>query len=167
MSSYCQVYGLETVSLRYFNVFGPRQGADSPYSGVLAKFIQQMLEGTRPTIFGNGEQGRDFTYIDNIVSANLLACAAPAAQVAGKVFNVACGQQHTLKEIYRLLAKLIGFDRPPLYAPTRTGDIRHSQADISAAAEAFGYRPLIGVKEGLERTVAWYRETLKLPVASR
>jgi nucleoside-diphosphate-sugar epimerase len=167
MSSYWQVYGLETVSLRYFNVFGPRQGADSPYSGVLAKFIQQMLEGTRPTIFGNGEQGRDFTYIDNIVSANLLACAAPAEKVAGKVFNVACGGQHTLKEIYQLLTKLIGFDRPPLYGPARTGDILNSQADISAAAEAFGYRPLIGVKEGLERTVEWYRETLKLPVASR
>src|SRR6202522_875862 len=144
MSSYWQVDWVETVSLRYFNVFGPRQGADSPYSGVLAKFIQQMLEGTRPTIFGNGEQGRDFTYIDNVVSAHLRACAAPAEKVAGRVFNVACGQQHTLKEIYQLLAKLIGFARPPLYAPTRTGDIRHSQADSSAAAEAFWYRPLIG-----------------------
>jgi nucleoside-diphosphate-sugar epimerase len=167
MSSYWQVYGLETVSLRYFNVFGPRQGADSPYSGVLAKFIQQMLEGTRPTIFGSGEQGRDFTYIDNVVSANLLACAAPAEKVAGKVFNAACGGQHTLKEIYQLLAKLIGFDLPPLYGPPRTGDILNSQADISAATEAFGYRPSIGVKEGLERTVEWYRQTLKLPVASR
>jgi UDP-glucose 4-epimerase len=153
--------------LRYFNVFGPRQGADSPYSGVLAKFIQQMLEGTRPTIFGSGEQGRDFTYIDNVVSANLLACAAPAEKVAGKVFNAACGGQHTLKEIYQLLAKLIGFDLPPLYGPPRTGDILNSQADISAATEAFGYRPSIGVKEGLERTVEWYRQTLKLPVASR
>jgi nucleoside-diphosphate-sugar epimerase len=153
------------VSLRYFNVFGPRQGADSPYSGVLAKFIQQMLGGTRPTIFGDGDQGRDFTYIENIVSANLLACAAPADKVAGKVFNVACGGQHTLKEIYQLLAELTGFDRPPLYGPPRTGDILHSQADISAAAEAFGYHPVIGVKEGLERTVEWYRE--KLPLASR
>jgi nucleoside-diphosphate-sugar epimerase len=166
MSSYWQVYGLETVSLRYFNVFGPRQGADSPYSGVLAKFIQQMLEGTRPTIFGTGEQGRDFTYIDNVVSANLLACAAPAARVAGKVFNTACGSQHTLKEMYQLLANMIGFTQPPLYAPPRTGDILNSQADITAAAEAFGYRPSVGVKEGLERTVQWYRETLKLPVAS-
>jgi nucleoside-diphosphate-sugar epimerase len=165
MNSYWQVYGLETVSLRYFNVFGPRQGADSPYSGVLAKFIQQMLGGTRPTIFGDGDQGRDFTYIENIVSANLLACAAPADKVAGKVFNVACGGQHTLKEIYQLLAELTGFDRPPLYGPPRTGDILHSQADISAAAEAFGYHPVIGVKEGLERTVEWYRE--KLPLASR
>ncbi len=167
MSSYWQVYGLETVSLRYFNVFGPRQGADSPYSGVLAKFIQQMLEGTRPTIYGTGDQGRDFTYIDNIISANLLACAAPAEKVAGKVFNTACGGQYTLKQIYQLLAKLTGFERPPLYAKSRTGDILHSQADISAAAEAFGYRPLVGVEEGLQRTVEWYRETLKIPVASR
>jgi nucleoside-diphosphate-sugar epimerase len=167
MSSYWQVYGLETVSLRYFNVFGPRQGADSPYSGVLAKFIQQMLEGTRPTIFGTGDQGRDFTYIDNIISANLLACAAPAEKVAGKVFNTACGGQYTLKQIYQLLAKLTAFERPPLYAKSRTGDILHSQADISAAAEAFGYRPLVGVEEGLQRTVEWYRETLKIPVASR
>jgi nucleoside-diphosphate-sugar epimerase len=166
MSSYWQVYGLETVSLRYFNVFGPRQGADSPYSGVLAKFIQQMLEGTRPTIFGTGEQGRDFTYIDNVVSANLLACAAPASRVAGKVFNTACGTQHTLNNMYQLLADMTGFTQPPLYGPPRTGDILNSQADISAAAEAFGYRPSIGVKEGLERTVQWYRETMKLPVAS-
>jgi len=167
MSSYWQVYGLETVSLRYFNVFGPRQGADSPYSGVLAKFIQQMLEGTRPTIFGTGDQGRDFTYIDNIISANLLACAAPAEKVAGQVFNAACGEQHTLKEIYSLLAKLIGFQMPPFYGPARTGDIVNSQADISAATAAFGYRPVIGLKEGLQRTVEWYREMLKLPVASR
>jgi nucleoside-diphosphate-sugar epimerase len=166
MSSYWQVYGLETVSLRYFNVFGPRQGADSPYSGVLAKFIQQMLEGTQPTIYGTGEQGRDFTYIDNVISANLLACAAPAARVAGKVFNIACGRQHTLQEMYQLVANMVGFAGPPLYAPPRTGDILNSQADISAAAAAFGYRPSVGVKEGLERTVQWYRETLKLPVAS-
>jgi nucleoside-diphosphate-sugar epimerase len=167
MSSYWQVYGLETVSLRYFNVFGPRQGADSPYSGVLAKFVQQMLEGTRPTIYGTGDQGRDFTYIDNIISANLLACAAPAEKVAGKIFNTACGGRYTLKQIYQLLAKLTGFEQPPLYAKSRTGDILHSQADISAAAEAFGYRPLVGVEEGLQRTVEWYRETLKIPVASR
>src|SRR6201996_7218967 len=167
MSSYWRGYGLETGSLRYFNVFGPRQGADSPYSGVLAKFIQQMLEGTRPTIFGTGDQGRDFTFIDNVVSANLLASSAPAEKVAGKVFNTACGGQYTLKQIYQLLAKLTGFERPPLYAKSRTGDILHSQADISAAAEAFGYRPLVGVEEGLQRTVEWYRETLKIPVASR
>src|ERR1700723_992622 len=132
MSSYWQGYGLETVSLRYYNVFGPRQGGNSPYRGVLAKFIQQMLEGTRPTILGTGEQGRDFTYIDNIISANLLACAAPAARVAGKVFNVACGGQHTLKDIYRLLAKLIGFEDPPLYAAARPGDTLNCEAAISS-----------------------------------
>jgi nucleoside-diphosphate-sugar epimerase len=167
MSSFWQVYGLETVSLRYFNVFGPRQGANSPYSGVLAKFIHQMLEGSRPTIFGTGQQGRDFTYIDNVISANLLACAAPASRVAGKVFNVACGGQHTLNEMYQLLAKLIDFDKPPQYGPARTGDIVNSQADITAAAEAFDYRPIVDVSAGLKQTVAWYRETLKLPVASR
>jgi nucleoside-diphosphate-sugar epimerase len=162
MGSYWQVYGLESVSLRYYNVFGPRQGANSAYSGVLAKFILQMLEGTQPTIFGDGEQGRDFTYIDNVVSANLLACAAPASRVAGKVFNVACGGRHSLKEIYHILASLTGYELPPLYGPPRTGDILNSEADITAATEAFGYRPLIGLKEGLERTVDWYRETLKL-----
>jgi UDP-glucose 4-epimerase len=166
MSSYWQVYGLETISLRYFNVFGPRQGANSPYSGVLAKFIQQMLEGARPTIFGTGDQGRDFTYIDNVVSANLLASEAPAQKVAGRVFNVACGGQHTLRDVYRLLADLIGFKHAPLFGPARKGDILHSQADISAAAAGFGYRPLVGLDEGLQRTVEWYRETLKLPVAS-
>jgi nucleoside-diphosphate-sugar epimerase len=164
MSSFWQVYGLETVSLRYFNVFGPRQGADSPYSGVLAKFILHMLEGKRPSIYGTGEQGRDFTYIDNVVSANLLACAAPASRVAGKVFNVACGERSNLKEVYQLLAAMTGFEQPPLFGPARNGDILHSQADISAAAEAFGYRPIVGLKEGLERTVEWYRDKLRLQV---
>jgi nucleoside-diphosphate-sugar epimerase len=162
MSSFWQVYGLETVSLRYFNVFGPRQRADSPYSGVLAKFILQMIEGKRPTIYGTGEHGRDFTYIDNVVSANLLACAAPAKKVAGKVFNIACGVRCSLNEVYRLLAGMTGFEYPPLYGPARKGDILNSQADISAAAEAFAYRPVIGLKEGLERTVEWYREKLNL-----
>jgi nucleoside-diphosphate-sugar epimerase len=164
MTSYWQVYGLETVSLRNFNVFGPRQGADSPYSGVLAKFILHMLEGKRPSIYGTGEQGRDFTYIDNVVSANLLACAAPASRVAGKVFNVACGERSNLKEVYQLLAAMTGFEQPPLFGPARNGDILHSQADISAAAEAFGYRPIVGLKEGLERTVEWYRDKLSLQV---
>ena len=164
LSSYWQVYGLETVSLRYFNIFGPRQAADSAYSGVLAKFIRQMLMGTRPTIFGTGQQARDFTYIDNVVSANLLACSAPAESVAGRVFNIACGGQHTLNDVYRVLARIIGFDKEPLYGPARSGDILNSRADISAAAEAFGYRPVVGFEEGLERTVQWYRETLEAPV---
>jgi nucleoside-diphosphate-sugar epimerase len=160
MSSYWQVYGLETISLRYFNIFGPRQAADSPYSGVLAKFILQMLTGVRPTIFGTGQQGRDFTYIDNVVSANLLACLAPAERVAGNVFNIACGSKHTLEDVYRALASIIGFKQAPLYGPPRNGDVLNSQADISAAATAFGYIPIVAFEDGLERTVRWYRESL-------
>jgi nucleoside-diphosphate-sugar epimerase len=160
LGSYWQVYGLETVSLRYFNVFGPRQSADSPYSGVLAKFIQQMLTGTRPTIFGTGQQGRDFTYVANVVSANLLAALAPTEKVAGKVFNIAGGKRHTLLDVYQALKEIIGFSEEPRYGPPRKGDILNSQADISAAKTAFGYEPTIGFKDGLERTVRWYRETL-------
>lgn len=158
MSSYSQIYGLETVSLRYFNIFGPRQAAGSPYSGVMAKFIRQMLDGVRPTIFGDGRQARDFTYVDNVVSANLLACQAPAGQVSGKVFNIAYGARHTLDEVYRALAQLTGFEKPPIYGPPREGDVLESQADITAAASAFGYAPIVGFKDGLERTVHWYRE---------
>jgi len=164
MSSYWQVYGLEAVSLRYFNIFGPRQAAGSPYSGVLAKFIRQMLTGARPTIFGDGRQARDFTYIDNAVSANLLACHAPAEQVAGKVFNIACGAAYSVEDVYRSLARLTGFEGPPLYGPPRNGDVVSSLADIAAAA-AFGYRPIVGFEEGLLRTVEWHREELALAAA--
>ena len=158
MKSYWQVYGLETVCLRYFNIFGPRQVPDSPYSGVMAKFILQMMRGEQPTIFGSGDQGRDFTYIDNAVSANLLAAAAPAEKVAGRVFNVACGERHTLKETFGVLAELLAFNQPVLFGPERNGDVLDSLADVSAAKEAFGYEPLVGFEEGLRRTVAWYRE---------
>jgi UDP-glucose 4-epimerase len=158
MKSYWQVYGLETVCLRYFNIFGPRQVPDSPYSGVMAKFTLQMMRGERPTIHGDGEQGRDFTYVENAVSANLLAMEAPAEKVAGRVFNVACGERHTLNETYRVLAELLGFGEGPEYGPPRTGDIQNSLADISAAREAFGYDPAVSFEEGLRRTVAWYRK---------
>jgi nucleoside-diphosphate-sugar epimerase len=158
MKSYWQVYGIETVCLRYFNIFGPRQVPDSPYSGVMAKFTLQMMRGERPTIFGDGEQGRDFTYVGNAVSANLLALEAPAEKVAGRVFNVACGERHTLNKTFRVLAELLDFKEQPIYGPERTGDIQNSLADISAAREAFGYEPEIGFEEGLRRTVAWYRE---------
>jgi nucleoside-diphosphate-sugar epimerase len=158
MKCYWQVYGIETVCLRYFNIFGPRQVPDSPYSGVMAKFTLQMMQGERPTIFGDGEQGRDFTYIENAVSANLLALEAPADKVAGQVFNVACGERHTLNETFHVLADLLEFKEPPIYAEPRTGDISNSLADISAAREAFGYDPKIGFEEGLRRTVAWYRQ---------
>jgi UDP-glucose 4-epimerase len=158
MKSYWQVYGLETVCLRYFNIFGPRQVPDSPYSGIMAKFSLQMMRGERPTIFGDGEQGRDFTYVENVVSANLLAMEAPAEKVAGRVFNVACGERHTLNETFRVLADLFQFKEAPVFGPPRTGDIQDSLADISAAREAFGYQPQVGFAEGLRRTVAWYRE---------
>jgi UDP-glucose 4-epimerase len=158
MKSYWQVYGIETVCLRYFNIFGPRQVPDSPYSGVMAKFTLQMMRSERPTIFGDGEQGRDFTYVENAVSANLLALEAPAEKVAGRVFNVACGGCHTLNETFHVLADLLDFKEPPIYGPPRTGDIQNSLADISAAREAFGYDPKVGFEEGLRRTVAWYRE---------
>jgi UDP-glucose 4-epimerase len=158
LSSYYEVYGLETVSLRYFNIFGPRQDPTSQYSGVLARFIMQMLKGERPTIFGDGEQARDFTYIDNVVSANLLACAAPAEKVGGRVFNVGCGEQFTLNTTYRLLQGLTGFREPANYGPPRAGDVLTSLADISAARDAFGYTPKVQYEEGLAATVAWYRE---------
>ncbi len=158
MQSYWQVYGLETVCLRYFNIFGPRQVPDSPYSGVMARFTLQMMQGERPVIFGDGEQGRDFTYVTNAVAANLLAAEAPAEQVAGRVFNVACGERHTLNETFQVLARLLGFGEDPIHAEERTGDVRDSLADITAAREAFGYAPEVGFEEGLRRTVAWYRE---------
>lgn len=156
MQAYWRVYGLETVCLRYFNIFGARQVPDSPYSGVMARFILQMMRGERPTIFGDGEQGRDFTHVENVVNANLLAIEAPATYAAGRVFNVACGQRHTLNETYKVLATLLGFVHPPVYGPEREGDVRDSLADISAAQEAFGYVPTVGFEEGLRRTVAWY-----------
>jgi UDP-glucose 4-epimerase len=167
MKSYWQVYGLETVCLRYFNIFGPRQVPDSPYSGVMARFILQMMRGERPVIHGDGEQGRDFTYVDNAVRANLLALEAPAEKVAGQVFNIACGERHTLNETYGILAQLLNFFGAPTYGPERAGDVRDSLADISAATEAFGYRPTVGFAEGLRRTVAWYLDTAGTQASAR
>lgn len=166
MKSYAEVYGLETVCLRYFNVFGPRQDPGSPYSGVMAKFVLQMIRGERPTIHGDGEQGRDFTYVENVVNANLLAMEAPSAKVAGRVFNIACGEIHTINQIFRSLAELLDFKGSPVYGQRRAGDIANSLADISAAREAFGYEPKVTFEEGLRRTVAWYRENAQREQAS-
>jgi nucleoside-diphosphate-sugar epimerase len=157
-ASFARVYGMETVALRYFNVFGPRQDAKSQYSGVLAKFITLMLAGERPTIFGDGLQSRDYTFVENVVQANLKAAQAPAANVVGRTFNVAMGVRFTLTEVFRLLQSVIGFDGEPFYDGARVGDVKHSLADITAAREAFGYAPQVGFEEGLRRTVAWYRE---------
>jgi nucleoside-diphosphate-sugar epimerase len=157
LACFSRCYDIETVTIRYFNVFGPMQDATSIYSGVLAKFITAMLEGQRPTIFGNGEQSRDFTYIDNVVKANLLACQAPSDQVSGRVFNVATGTRITLNETYRILQDLIDFRGEPIYEPEREGDIAHSQADISLAQKYMGYKTMVDFPEGLRRTVEWYR----------
>ena len=157
MVSFYRCYGLETVSLRYFNIFGPRQDPTSPYSGVLAKFTTFMLRGEQPVIFGDGEQSRDFTYIDNAVSANLLACSAPAAECAGRVFNVATGCRVTLTETVEVLKKLTGYSGVAKYGPERGGDIKHSLADITLAQKCLGYKPLINFEEGLRRTVEWYK----------
>jgi UDP-glucose 4-epimerase len=157
MVSFYRCYGLETVSLRYFNIFGPRQDPTSPYSGVLAKFITQMLRGEQPTIFGDGRQSRDFTYIDNAVEANLLACRAPASKVAGRVFNVATGTRVDLNETFELLQKLTSYAGDVKHGPEREGDIKHSLADISRAEQQFGYKPKVNFEEGLRRTVEWYR----------
>ena len=162
MRSFYRVYGLETVSLRYFNIFGPRQAADSPYSGVLAKFITQMLAGEQPTIFGDGEQSRDFTYVDNAVSANLLACSAPAADVGGRVFNVAVGRRVTLNETFETLKSLTGYKGQVAHGPERTGDVKHSLADITLAERHLRYKPLVSFEDGLRRTVAWYKESRQL-----
>jgi nucleoside-diphosphate-sugar epimerase len=161
MISFYRCYGLETVSLRYFNIFGPRQDPSSPYSGVLAKFITQMLTGQQPTMFGDGEQSRDFTYIDNAVEANLLASKTPAAQVAGKVFNVATGRRVTLNETFKLLQQLTSYSGSPIYSAERGGDIKHSLADISQAEQHLGYKPKVDFEEGLRRTVDWYRSESK------
>jgi nucleoside-diphosphate-sugar epimerase len=157
MVSFYRCYGLETVSLRYFNIFGPRQDPTSPYSGVLAKFITQMLRGEQPTIFGDGSQSRDFTYIDHAVTANLLAAHAPATNVAGRVFNVATGTRVDLNETFDLLKKLTGYTGKVKYASEREGDIKHSLADIGRAEKQLGYHPHVNFEEGLKRTVEWYR----------
>src|SRR5712672_1749181 len=154
-----KVYGLQNVCLRYFNVFGPRQDPTSPYSGVLAKFITLMLNGKQPTMFGDGEQSRDFTYIDNAVEANLLACKAPATQAAGKVFNVATGHRVTLNETFKLLQKLTSYSGTPIYGEERGGDIKHSLADVSLAEKHLGYKPKVNFEDGLKRTVDWYRNS--------
>lgn len=158
MISFYRCYGLETVCLRYFNIFGPRQDPSSPYSGVLAKFITQMLRGEQPTINGDGEHSRDFTYVDNAVEANLLACTAPAAKAAGQVFNVATARRVTLNETFNALRSLTSYKGQPKHGSERAGDVKHSLADISKAEAALGYKVKVDFEEGLRRTVEWYRK---------
>jgi len=159
---YCQVftrvYGLETVSLRYFNVFGPRQDPGSQYSGVISRFIDSLIKGARPVIYGDGEQSRDFTYIENVVNANLLA--SQTEKGIGQVINVGNGQQTTLNELLRELKSLLGKnDIEADYQPTRSGDVRHSLADTDRARNLLGFEPSVGLRAGLQRTIEWWKQS--------
>lgn len=156
LSSYMRTYGLQTVSLRYFNIFGPRQDPSSQYSGVLARFISLMTEGRTPTIFGDGLTSRDFTYIDNVVSANLLAAKAP--QAAGGVFNVATGSRVTLLEAFDCIKRITGYTGEVNFQPERAGDVKHSLADITLSRQVLGYDVVADLEYGLEKTIEWYRQ---------
>ncbi len=159
MRAFTRVYGLETVVLRYFNVFGPYQDPTSHYSGVMALFCRKMLAGEQPTIYGDGEQSRDFTYIDNVVHANLLAATAPSEKASGQVMNTATGTRITLNQTFSILRELTGYKGEPLLVESRSGDIRDSLADIHLAGELIGYHPIVDFREGLRRTVDWYRSS--------
>jgi nucleoside-diphosphate-sugar epimerase len=160
---YCQVfartYGMEAVALRYFNVFGPRQDPTSAYSGVISKFITSLLAGERPVIYGDGEQTRDFTYVDHVVDANLRA--ARVAEANGEIMNIGTGHKLTLNQLLATLQKVIGTNLEPRYEAPRSSEPRDSQADISRARRIIGYQPFVPFEEGLERTVAWYRQSLQ------
>jgi UDP-glucose 4-epimerase len=156
IQSFYRAYGLEGICLRYFNIFGPRQAADSPYSGVIAQFTYKMMAGETPTIFGDGLTSRDFNYVDNAVSANLLACQAPSAVATGRVFNIGTGKSQTLNEVYAAIAGQIGFSAKPNYGPPREGDIKHSLANIDRAVNELGYQPKVQFHDGLRKTVDWY-----------
>jgi nucleoside-diphosphate-sugar epimerase len=158
LQAFSRVYGLEAICLRYFNIFGPRQAADSPYSGVIAHFIHKMMAGETPTIHGDGSTSRDFTFVANAVNANLLACKAPSALATGRVFNIGTGHSHTLNDLYATLAELLNFPHPPAHGPNRPGDVAHSLASITRAQTELGYAPQTDFRAGLEKTVAWYQQ---------
>ena len=157
---YCRafynVYGLETVCLRYFNVYGSRQDPASQYAAVVPKFVTALLDGRQPVIYGDGTQSRDFTHVDNVVQANLLACRASPEAAAGEVFNVACGELYTLLDLVAGLEEVMGVRADPEFAPPRPGDVKHSQASVRKARERLDYAPVVRLEEGLRRTVAFY-----------
>jgi nucleoside-diphosphate-sugar epimerase len=164
---YCQMftrlYGFETVTTRYFNVFGPRQDPGSPYSGVISLFSSALLEGRQPTIYGDGEQTRDFTYVTNVVDGVLRACEAPKA--SGEVINVACGTRISLNELLRVMNTIVGTTIEPIYKETRAGDVKDSQADITKAKALLGYEPIVPIEEGLKHTIDWARTESATPAA--
>lgn len=157
-SVFFQVYGLETISLRYFNVFGPHQDPASQYAAAIPAFVTAVLKNESPTIYGDGEQSRDFTYIDNVVEANLLA--ARAKQTKGEVVNIACGQAVTVNDVIDIINEVLEKNVKPVYAPARAGDVKHSLADITMATEVIGFEPVIGFEDGLRKAIDWYREHL-------
>jgi len=157
-SVFAKVYGLETIALRYFNVFGPQQDPASQYAAAIPAFVTAILKDQPPTIYGDGEQSRDFTYIDNIVHANLLA--ARVKKTAGEVVNVACGEAVTVNAIIDMINRLLGKNVKPIYAPARAGDVKHSLADITAARKLIGFEPVVLFREGLEKSIDWYRNNL-------
>ncbi len=157
---YKKLYGLDTYGLRYFNVFGKRQDPNGAYAAVIPKFIKLLLNGERPTINGDGQQSRDFTYIENVIEANLKACKA-STEIAGEVFNIAYGGRVYLYDLYKLLCKLLGKEIEPIFGPERIGDIKHSNADISKAREMLGYDPSWSFERGLSEAINWYKETLQ------
>jgi nucleoside-diphosphate-sugar epimerase len=161
---FTKLYGLETVTIRYFNVFGPRQDPSSPYSGVISLFISALSENRQPTIYGDGEQTRDFTYVGNVVDGVLRACTA--SEASGEVINVATGGRVSLNELFRTIRGLTGATVEPRYAPARVGDVRDSQADISKARRILGYVPSTNLEQGLDRTIAWYRKMLLSPASA-
>jgi UDP-glucose 4-epimerase len=162
--AFSNVYGLESVVLRYFNIFGPRQNPWSQYSAVVPRFIMAALEGRRPVIFGDGEQSRDFTFVENAVQANVLAMSAPG--VAGELFNIACGGRITLNQMVRTLSEIVGTEIRPQYAAPRTGDVVESMADIGHARALLGYEPRVSFEEGLRRTVAAAADRMSIGAVS-
>ena len=156
---YSKLYGLDTYGLRYFNVFGKRQDSNGAYAAVIPKFIKQLLNDEQPTINGDGKQSRDFTYIENVIEANLKACKSPS-EVAGEAFNIAYGGREYLIDVYNLLCKALGIKIEPIFGPDRKGDIKHSNADINKAKEMIGYDPSWSFERGIEAAIEWYRENL-------
>jgi nucleoside-diphosphate-sugar epimerase len=158
LQMFTRLYGLETVSIRYFNVFGPRQDPSSPYSGVISVFATALIDNRSPKIYGDGEQTRDFTYVANVVDGVLRACEAPEAN--GEIINVATGGRISLNELFKRMREITGGGVEPTYVEVRAGDVRDSQADISRARRILGYEPIVSFEEGLRRTVAWYRTSI-------
>jgi UDP-glucose 4-epimerase len=154
-----QLYSLETIALRYFNIFGPKQDSNSLYSAVIPKFIGALLQGCAPTIFGDGEQSRDFTYIENVVQANLLAMSAE--HLHGEAINIACGERTSLNQLLNILKEILGSKQSPIHQEPRQGDVKHSLADIRKGKEILNYEPKIGIEVGLKKTVEFFKEAMR------